>query len=67
MTRPVTGVATCPYCGKPAKAGADERWRPFCSERCKMADLGGWFSGRYAIPAAPPEASEDGQDGRKPQ
>ncbi|MCI0749390.1 MAG: DNA gyrase inhibitor YacG [Nevskiales bacterium] len=26
-------------------------WRPFCSERCKLADLGRWFSGRYTIPA----------------
>lgn len=36
---------------------ADPRYRPFCSERCKLADLGQWFSGRYAIPADPePEA-----------
>ena len=56
---------TCPYCGKPAPTGADNRWRPFCSERCRLADLGGWFSGRYSIPAAPPEADEP-QAPRKP-
>jgi len=40
----------------PADAGA--RWRPFCSERCKLMDLGQWFTGRYSIPAdgEPPEA-----------
>jgi hypothetical protein len=26
-------------------------WRPFCSERCKMADLGRWLSGEYRVPA----------------
>jgi endogenous inhibitor of DNA gyrase (YacG/DUF329 family) len=41
----------CPQCGQPLAAGADARWRPFCSERCKLADLGQWFAGRYAIPA----------------
>ena len=54
---------TCPQCGKPAPAGADARWRPFCSERCKLSDLGQWFAGRYSIPAdtdpaePPPEDS----------
>jgi hypothetical protein len=32
-------------------AEAAPRWRPFCSERCKLADLGQWFAGRYSIPA----------------
>ena len=43
-------MSTCPQCGKPLPAGA-ERWKPFCSERCKLGDLGQWFAGRYAIPA----------------
>jgi endogenous inhibitor of DNA gyrase (YacG/DUF329 family) len=25
-------------------------FRPFCSERCKMADLGRWLSGDYRLP-----------------
>lgn len=28
---------------------------PFCSERCKLMDLGAWASGRYAIPSASTE------------
>ena len=36
----------CPICGKPAV----ERFRPFCSARCKDVDLNRWFSGAYAIP-----------------
>lgn len=56
----------CPQCGNPAGAGPDNRFRPFCSERCKLADLGQWFAGRYAIPAEdgaddPPAAPRDPQ------
>jgi uncharacterized protein len=49
----VTGARTapCPNCRQRAPIGAGNPWRPFCSERCKMADLGGWFAERYSIPA----------------
>lgn len=51
------GAVVCPQCGKSMDSAADPRYRPFCSERCKLADLGQWFSGRYSIPADPePEA-----------
>ena len=48
----------CPQCGGKMPADAGARWRPFCSERCKLMDLGQWFTGRYSIPAdgEPPEA-----------
>jgi endogenous inhibitor of DNA gyrase (YacG/DUF329 family) len=28
----------------------DPTWRPFCSERCKLADLDHWLSGDYHVP-----------------
>ena len=34
--------------------------RPFCSERCRLVDLGGWVTERYRIPGAP--ADPDGRD-----
>jgi endogenous inhibitor of DNA gyrase (YacG/DUF329 family) len=53
----------CPQCDQALPADADARWRPFCSGRCKLADLGQWFAGRYAIPAeddaAPPPQDPD--------
>ena len=49
---------SCPTCGKPAA----ERFRPFCSGRCKDVDLNRWFKGAYAIPAA--ESAEDSGEGR---
>jgi len=40
----------CPRCGKPAPFGPENKWRPFCSERCKSIDLGDWASERYRVP-----------------
>jgi hypothetical protein len=34
--------------------------RPFCSERCRTLDLGGWLGERYRIPAAEPEETDAG-------
>jgi endogenous inhibitor of DNA gyrase (YacG/DUF329 family) len=39
----------CPACGRPA-AREGNPWRPFCSERCRMIDLGNWAAERYRIP-----------------
>jgi endogenous inhibitor of DNA gyrase (YacG/DUF329 family) len=33
-------------------------WRPFCSERCKLMDLGAWASERHAIPGEAVETEE---------
>lgn len=39
----------CPTCGREVKWDEGEKFRPFCSERCKMIDLGAWASGGYSI------------------
>lgn len=49
--------APCPQCRQPASLATDNAFRPFCSERCKLLDLGHWFGGHYAIPAV--ESDED--------
>ncbi|MEN8720602.1 MAG: DNA gyrase inhibitor YacG [Oceanococcaceae bacterium] len=33
----------CPQCGDPAAVGESNRWRPFCSRRCKLIDFGDWL------------------------
>ena len=38
----------CPRCGKQAPFEKNP-FRPFCSERCKLIDLGKWVSGEYRI------------------
>ena len=40
----------CPHCGKPVPWTPESRWRPFCSERCRLIDLGQWFGEEHAIP-----------------
>ncbi|HJS37715.1 MAG TPA: DNA gyrase inhibitor YacG [Burkholderiales bacterium] len=40
----------CPRCGAPAAYGPQNRWRPFCSERCRMIDLGRWAAEDYRVP-----------------
>ncbi len=41
----------CPKCGKESSF-SDNPFRPFCSERCKLLDLGDWLSGSYSVPLA---------------
>lgn len=55
----------CPICRKPTDSARDPDF-PFCSERCRLLDLGNWASERYVVsepaveePAAePPDSSE---------
>ena len=42
----------CPSCGKPVE-WKDNPFRPFCSERCKLVDLGRWVSEEYSVPGPP--------------
>ena len=46
----------CPNCSNEVSWNRESKFRPFCSERCKMIDLGAWASGGYSI--AGPEVSE---------
>lgn len=42
-----TSRRPCPVCGKPV--APSEAMAPFCGERCRLADLGRWFSGSYKV------------------
>jgi len=56
----------CPECGRLAEWSRDNPFRPFCSERCKMVDLGEWATGNRYIPGEQmtpeEEAEEPGQE-----
>lgn len=55
-------VVSCPRCGAPVPWTGENRYRPFCSERCKMVDLGAWAQERYRVPAAEENAEPDARD-----
>ena len=47
---PTVKTVPCPTCGKPVEWSHAQRWKPFCSERCKLIDLGAWIDERHRIP-----------------
>ena len=47
----------CPICKKEVAIGAPDF--PFCSERCRLIDLGNWASEEYKIPAEGPTVPEE--------
>jgi endogenous inhibitor of DNA gyrase (YacG/DUF329 family) len=53
----------CPTCQRQVTWNDDFPWRPFCSERCKMVDLGAWFAGERAVPGE--AADTEGEDGKQ--
>ena len=52
----------CPTCQREVTWSDDFPWRPFCSERCKMVDLGAWFAEDRAVPGEPADTGEDGKE-----
>ena len=61
-------TVNCPRCSAAVRWGPDSPFRPFCSERCKMNDLGAWANEEYRVAVQMPdnemedrpETSEDG-------
>ncbi|TWH76318.1 hypothetical protein LX59_01241 [Azomonas agilis] len=43
-------VVQCPTCGTSVEWGPQSPARPFCSDRCRLIDLGAWAAEHHAIP-----------------
>ena len=52
----------CPTCGRPVAWTSEQLYRPFCSERCRLIDLGEWAMEEKRIPGEP-LPQDDGNDG----
>ena len=52
---------TCPNCGQQNTWRPENAFRPFCSDRCKLIDLGEWANESRKIPCDPsdPNLSQD--------
>jgi len=55
-------LVACPQCGKPVEWTPRSRFRPFCSERCKLVDLGAWATESYRVPVAEERDDPDSPD-----
>jgi len=52
-------VVACPQCGGSVEWRVENRFRPFCSERCRLLDLGAWASEQYRIATPEPAQTPD--------
>jgi len=52
-------IVPCPSCGGDSVFAPSNRWRPFCSERCREHDLGAWASESFRVQAAPTTEDQD--------
>ena len=57
-------TVSCPRCAKPVPWGPGSPFRPFCSERCKLIDLGAWANEEYRVAV---KHSDDDQDTASPE
>jgi len=53
---------TCPRCGAQVAWDPDNSFRPFCSERCKLVDLGAWATEKYRVPVVEDKEEPDAEE-----
>ncbi|PJE80372.1 DNA gyrase inhibitor YacG [invertebrate metagenome] len=45
-------IVKCPTCKKPVSWAKKNSYKPFCSKRCQLIDLGAWASEEHKIPGS---------------
>jgi endogenous inhibitor of DNA gyrase (YacG/DUF329 family) len=55
----MVAIVNCPTCGKKVEWTEANKYRPFCSHRCKQIDLGAWAEEKYVIPSVEPLDDEE--------
>ena len=58
-------LTKCPICKKSVEWDGNPT-RPFCSERCRIRDLGAWIEEEYRVPAEKVHLEEATPDEEKP-
>jgi hypothetical protein len=51
------GAVRCPICHR--LVSFDDPYMPFCSDRCRIIDLGNWASEKYSVPSMGHDELED--------
>jgi uncharacterized protein len=55
-------IVLCPTCRKPVHWSETNRFRPFCSDRCRLIDLGAWAAEQHRIPADERDDESESED-----
>jgi hypothetical protein len=55
-------AVACPVCGKATPFTPDNPFRPFCSHRCKLIDLGQWANEAYRVPDSGTRLSDEREE-----
>jgi uncharacterized protein len=56
-------TVACPGCGALTLFGPANPFRPFCSERCRLIDLGAWAAESYRVPVRPGPGEDGATEG----
>jgi hypothetical protein len=54
-----SALVPCPRCGARTEYSPANKWRPFCSERCRLIDLGKWAADEYRLPEKEEKPTEE--------
>lgn len=60
MSQETPTIVKCPQCGIPVVWGDVSPFRPFCSKKCQLIDLGEWADEEKRIAGAPDMSDSDG-------
>jgi endogenous inhibitor of DNA gyrase (YacG/DUF329 family) len=52
-------IVKCPTCRRPVEWSEASVYRPFCSDRCRLIDLGAWFDEKHRIPDESAAATDE--------
>ena len=55
-------IVSCPTCEADVEWRTENKSRPFCSERCKLIDLGAWADEKYSVASEPASPLDDFSD-----
>jgi uncharacterized protein len=58
-------MVKCPTCRRPVEWSNESPYRPFCSDRCRLIDLGAWIAEQHKIPDDSDPESEEFQSDRR--
>jgi uncharacterized protein len=59
-------LVNCPTCGRELTWSSASPFRPFCSERCRLIDLGAWLSEERSIAGEPVPSETESEENAQP-